>query len=483
MSLNPNTCVFNSLYKNLLNSFYERTFVSKYHLYYIYTDMENTTHKEETHKTLLARIRQRLKERKRRVMRLIELKRLRRIRKKTVPGYTYCKNCGTKLEGMYCHCCGQYALDIYQPFWKYLRQYIENVYQFDSKIWQTLWLMFTRPGFLTNEFNAGKINSYVHPFRLYMCISVVFFTLFFMIASDKANQALQAVSSLNINDGIVAQLKSSATLPDTCVYVYQGPELVKAFQERGVEKAEELFKVQRLDDRFSLSYMRMPRIVADSCLHETTLRQKDLNTILNLKKVKGEYLNNLIEEEEITSESLQAARHFLVDSTGTALTPVYEWREDHNDEAQQLRQESFLNQFFGDLSKWTPLYMMFLLPLFAWLLQGMFRKSKLPYMWHFVHAIHLNTVFLILIPIPLIPVLTSDTFMESFKGNMPMYTLLIFVAGMFVYTYISLHTVYRRGWIRTFIKTTVFLAIFTFISLAIAAALLVFLLSTLSEQL
>jgi hypothetical protein len=330
-------------------------------------------------------------------MRLIELKRLRRIRKKTVPGYTYCKNCGTKLEGMYCHCCGQYALDIYQPFWKYLRQYIENVYQFDSKIWQTLWLMFTRPGFLTNEFNAGKINSYVHPFRLYMCISVVFFTLFFMIASDKANQALQAVSSLNINDEIVAQLKSSATLPDTCMYVYQGPELVKAFQERGVEKAEELFKVQQLDDRFSLSYVQMPRIVADSCLHETTLRQKDLTTILNLKKVKGEYLDNLIAEEEITSESLQAARHFQVDSTGTALTPVYEWKEDHSDEAQQLRQESFLNHLLGDLSKWTPLYMMFLLPLFAWLLQGMFRKSKFPYMWHFVHAIHLNTVFLILI--------------------------------------------------------------------------------------
>lgn len=116
ISLNPNTSIFNSPQKNLLNSFYERTFVSKYHLYYISTDMENTTHKEETHKTPFARMQQRLKERKRRVMRLIELKRLRRIRKKTVPGYTYCKNCGTKLEGMYCHCCGQYALDIYQPF-------------------------------------------------------------------------------------------------------------------------------------------------------------------------------------------------------------------------------------------------------------------------------------------------------------------------------------------------------------------------------
>ena len=340
--------------------------------------------------------------------------------------------------------------------------------------------MFTRPGFLTNEFNAGKINSYVHPFRLYMCISVVFFTLFFMLASDKANQALQAVDSLSISDEVVQQLNSKSVLPDTSVYLYQGPELVQALQERGVTRTDELFQVQRLDDRFSLSYVRMPRIVADSCLHETTLRQKDLNTILNLKKVKGD---DFVEEEEITSESLQAARHFQVDSTGTALTPVYEWKEDHSDEAQQLRQESFLNQFFGDLSKWTPLYMMFLLPLFAWLLQGMFRKAKFPYMWHFVHAIHLNTVFLILIPIPLVPVLTSDTFMESFKGNMPMYTLLIFVTGMFVYTYISLHTVYRRGWKRTFVKTTVFLAVFTFISLAIAAVLLIMLLSSLSETL
>ena len=79
--------------------------------------------------------------------------------------------------------------------------------------------------------------------------------------------------------------------------------------------------------------------------------------------------------------------------------------------------------------------------------------------------------------------IVADFRMESFKGNMPMYTLLIFVAGMFVYTYISLHTVYRRGWIRTFVKTTVFLAVFTFISLAIAAALLIMLLSSLSETL
>ena len=468
--------------KNLQDSFSKRTFVSAYHLLLNFTDMENTTQDTKKGTGLLARMRKKLTERKLRIMRLIELKRLQRIRKKTVPGYTYCKNCGTKLEGMYCHCCGQYALDIYQPFWKYLKQYFGNVYQFDSKIWQTLWLMFTRPGFLTNEFNAGKINSYVHPFRLYMCISVVFFTLFFMLASDKANQALQAIDSLNISDQVVRQLNSGTAKPDTCVYLYQDPELVKAFQKKGVTRTDTLFQVYCLDDRFSLSYVRMPQLVADSCLHESTLRQKDLKTILELKKLKSSQLDSLLRDEEITSESIQAALHFQTDSAGAALTPVYEWNQEHADEAEQLRQESFLNQLLGNLSKWTPLYMMFLLPLFAWMLQAFFRKSQYPYMWHFVHAIHLNTVFLMLIPIPLVPILTGKTFLDSFKGDLPVYTLLIFLAGMFIYTYISLHTVYHRGWIRTLVKTVVFLTVFTFIALTIAAVLLIFLLSTLSEQ-
>ena len=99
--------------------------------------------------------RQRLEKLRRTILRQIENNRLRRIRHKSVPGYTHCKNCGERLYGMYCHRCGQYALDPEQSFWKYFKQYFENVYQFDSKVWQTLWLLFRRPGLLTLEFNAG----------------------------------------------------------------------------------------------------------------------------------------------------------------------------------------------------------------------------------------------------------------------------------------------------------------------------------------
>ncbi|MCU6776797.1 hypothetical protein [Phocaeicola fibrisolvens] len=44
--------------------------------------MENTTHNTQQKMGFLARMRQELKKRKRRIMRLIELKRLQRIRKK-----------------------------------------------------------------------------------------------------------------------------------------------------------------------------------------------------------------------------------------------------------------------------------------------------------------------------------------------------------------------------------------------------------------
>lgn len=135
-------------------------------------------------------IRRKAEARKRQMMRGLEYRRLKRYRKKTVPGYSHCKNCGTELKGMYCHVCGQYALDTEQPFWKYVLQYFENVYQFDGKVWVTLWNLFRRPGYLTTEFNAGKIASYVHPMRLLMFISVVFFLFFFTFINGKIDSAI-----------------------------------------------------------------------------------------------------------------------------------------------------------------------------------------------------------------------------------------------------------------------------------------------------
>ena len=87
-------------------------------------------------------------------------------------------------------CCGQYTLDIYQPFWKYLRQYIENVYQFDSKSGKLCGWCSPVP--IPDQRIQCRKNQFLRTSFPALYVSPSFsLPFFFMIASDKANQALQ----------------------------------------------------------------------------------------------------------------------------------------------------------------------------------------------------------------------------------------------------------------------------------------------------
>ncbi|MGM9737737.1 MAG: DUF3667 domain-containing protein [Candidatus Cryptobacteroides sp.] len=127
-------------------------------------------------------IRETLRDRRRKLERLIELKRLRRQRKSGSIPYKYCKNCGAELVGPYCHQCGQQAQNLGQSFGSFIMEYFSNAYQFDRKIFPTVWQLFRRPGFLTEEFLAGKINSYVHPLKMNMFLLVVVVAVFVLTA-------------------------------------------------------------------------------------------------------------------------------------------------------------------------------------------------------------------------------------------------------------------------------------------------------------
>lgn len=442
------------------------------------------------------------KARSRRVRRKIELLRLKRIRQKKTPKYSHCKNCGTPLEGMYCYRCGQYALDVEQPFWKYVRQYFENVYQFDTKIWRTLWYMFTRPGFLTAEFNAGKINSYVHPFRLYMCISVVFFAVFFMLVGERAND-FNALNDGLLRRSIVKQLGTPAAGADTTIYLYQAPRLVKTLKLRfGVENADSLVRYQPIDNPYGLSRATLPRLLADSCFKQTDILPEDWDFIRKSRALKNLNIENWIDGRDYGPDNVAAIRAFRVDSTymqtaeGTdslVLHPqrVYLWTDEGKKDAEtdELQKQLFVNDIVGGLSKWTPFYMMFLLPLFAALLKLFYRRKQMPYMWHFVHAIHLNTVFLILICIPLVPLfayglddlMAAGQTLNTAQLNSLRITLVGFPVAMFLYLLVSFRTVYRQGWGKTTVKAVLFYVLFTAIASLLAAALLLWLLATEAE--
>lgn len=434
----------------------------------------------------------------RRVYRKIELFRLKRIRKKKTPKYTYCKNCGTPLEGMYCYRCGQYALDSEQPFWKYVRQYFENVYQFDTKIWHTLWYLFTRPGFLTTEFNAGKINSYVHPFRLYMCISVVFFAIFFMLMSERVND-INALNDGLLKKHIVEQMKKSSVPADTTIYLYQVPRLKKTLTLRfGIQNTDSLIHYQLIDNPYGLALTTLPQLLVDSCMQQTDIVQQDWDYIREARTLKNLNIENWIDGKDYGPENVVAIRTFRIDTLhiqtaartdSLVLQPqkVYIWDdgEEKDAEMHSLRMEKFSNNFIGELSKWTPFYMMFLLPLFAVLLKLFYRHKQMPYMWHFAHAIHLNTVFLILLCIPLIPffaygidnILAAQQTLNTLQQDFLDATCIGFPVLMFFYMLVSFRVVYRQGWVKTIAKAILFYITFTVIATMIAAILLIWLLA------
>jgi hypothetical protein len=90
-----------------------------------------------------------------------------------------CLNCGTQVEGRFCQQCGQENVEIKESFFQLLRHFVEDLTHFDGKLWKTLKLLFFKPGSLTKLYIEGKRASYIHPIRMYIFISAVFFLFMF----------------------------------------------------------------------------------------------------------------------------------------------------------------------------------------------------------------------------------------------------------------------------------------------------------------
>src|SRR5438876_5736412 len=97
-------------------------------------------------------------------------------RKKRQPrSLTHCENCGAQLTGPYCAKCGQPAIDYRRSFRHVSVDVLDSFLNWDSKFFATIGLLIAKPWRLTNEFLAGKRVRYVHPLRLYLLASILFF--------------------------------------------------------------------------------------------------------------------------------------------------------------------------------------------------------------------------------------------------------------------------------------------------------------------
>lgn len=90
-----------------------------------------------------------------------------------------CLNCGTILHGHFCHNCGQENLELKENFVHMMEHTVSDYFHFDHLFFHTLKPLLFKPGYLTVEYIAGRRAQYLHPVKMYIFISIVYFLIAF----------------------------------------------------------------------------------------------------------------------------------------------------------------------------------------------------------------------------------------------------------------------------------------------------------------
>ncbi|ODS63917.1 MAG: hypothetical protein ABS41_04540 [Arenimonas sp. SCN 70-307] len=86
-----------------------------------------------------------------------------------------CQNCGELLLGEHCYACGQPTKGLVRHFGSIIGDFMDSVFELDSRILRTLGPLMFRPGFLSTEYFAGRRVRYVSPVRLFVFLSLFAF--------------------------------------------------------------------------------------------------------------------------------------------------------------------------------------------------------------------------------------------------------------------------------------------------------------------
>ena len=89
-----------------------------------------------------------------------------------------CPTCGTLVAGRFCPDCGEKKFGASDLSVRHFFSHaLGEFFHFDSKIFRTCRLLFTKPGFLTSEYLRGCRRPYLHPFQVFFVANLVYFLL------------------------------------------------------------------------------------------------------------------------------------------------------------------------------------------------------------------------------------------------------------------------------------------------------------------
>ena len=326
---------------------------------------------------------------------------------KGMPPYKRCLNCGADLRGVYCHECGQQASNPTPKVWEFILEYMNNAFIWDTKFFITLWHLIRRPGFLTNEFNAGKFVSYENPLKLNMFFLFVFVTLFLLFSDiHKANESFDNITR---NELVRPYLSLNALNED-------------------VEYSAKMRESERENIRLSLplAYAKeFPEIV-------TTLEA--------ITDYNGEKLDTLF----VSIPRVLIQDGVLISND----TDVYSF-SDKNDIVDKTIGLDVLSNLWRKLlnilTQYFPLIFLLTLPLLAFVVKTLYLKRKKPFISYFIFALHYTAFIEFMLLVIYLLYLTIEPSYEILEW------LMILSSG--IYLTIAVKNVYENSsWIKSIVK-------------------------------
>ena len=124
-----------------------------------------------------------------------------------------CLNCGAILNGRFCYNCGQENLQMKESFSHMMNHAISDYFHFDDQFFHTMRPLFLKPGFLTNQYMSGHRAGYLHPVKMYIFISLVFFVVMFQSGHQLMDVNQQG--SVKASEAAIDSIQKDPEIPES----------------------------------------------------------------------------------------------------------------------------------------------------------------------------------------------------------------------------------------------------------------------------
>ena len=376
-----------------------------------------------------------------------------------LPTQTVCLNCNHKVqeENKYCPKCGQENANKRISLGLLLQDAIATAFNFESRVFKTIPYFLFYPGRLTNEFLEGKRVRYMHPFKIYLLSSLLFFFVITKLFTPSIESAIRSIdtkadsldTNITINDSTVASSEKSPmqNIKDDLKKGWDNVEEEDNISSDSLSeelllqlsKKQEVIKdsLSKVIEDFNAGKLKNQNVNVDSL--ESLLKDSAMlsNAILfvnkNTKKQQGTLRRffRLIKDRDMTPES-------LLDSLG---------QENKNainiQFAEQLlkigRNDAAI--FLADIINNIGTLMFFTLPILAFFFVPFYIRRKKYYIDHLIFTLHLQAFTFVILTL-------SAVFFHWDLLAISVILLLVLV----VYVWVAFKKVYKQGFFKTTIK-------------------------------